>query len=525
MLGFSNYISSIEMRIIDRNSAGLGVSSLMLMENAGRSVADLVEKVLGDVKGKDIVVFAGAGGNAGDGLTAARHLASRGARVRVYLLTKPSELRGEETVIEYQAVEHMDLSIEIIQVREEKDIPDSIRADAVIDALLGIGVKGRVRSLYAKAIEAINSSQGVKVAVDVPSGLDPDTGKELGPVVRADYTVTFHKPKKGLIGREEYTGRLVVASIGIPREAEIYVGPGDLEFRLTRRDWRSHKGSNGRVLVIGGSEDYTGAPALAAQAAYYAGVDLVVIAAPRRAADIIASFTPTMIAVRLEGHDNLHPDHLSKLRSLMEKADAIALGMGLGLSKETGEAVRAVVEEAIRMGKKLVVDADGLKHLAGHERLLSRSMILTPHAGELRILFGVEPPPPERVIERARLVEELARRHGNVTILFKGPVDVISDGETTRLNKTGSPLMAVGGTGDLLAGLAAAFLAQGLEPVHAASLAAFVNGVAGGLAYREYGDHASTVEILAKIPEVFRNPMEAFKKSLVYSRLPLERIG
>ena len=523
-LGFPGEITGREMKIIDRNSVGLGVSSLMLMENAGRSIADVVEKELGSLEGKQVVVFAGAGGNAGDGFTAARHMASRGALVRVYMLSKPEELRGEETRIEYQALNRMDLSVEITVVRDEAQLPEQVEADVVVDALLGIGARGRVRSLYAKAIETINNSKAkLVVAVDIPSGLDPDTGEPLGPVVRADVTVTFHKPKKGLRRAAGYTGRVVVANIGVPPEAEIYVGPGDLEASIRPRRWDSHKGGNGRVLVVGGSHDYTGAPGLAALAALYAGADLAVVAAPARAANTVASFSPSLIAVPLEGHEYLHPDHLDRVKKLAEKADAVALGMGLGLDPATGEAVRELVEWLKSRGKPVVVDADGLKHLAGYEGLRGPGIAVTPHSGEYRLVFGKNPPGPEKVFARAEMVEEEARRRNGLVIVLKGPVDVVSDGERTRLNKTGAPLMATGGTGDILSGLIASFAAQGIDLFTASCLGVFVNGVAGGLAYLEKRDYATSSEILEKIPLVLGNPMEAYQKALVYQRLPLEK--
>ncbi len=522
VIGFPDTISSKEMRIIDRNSAAWGVSTLQLMEAAGRSVADEVTRRLGGVKGRRIIVFAGAGGNAGDGITAARYLAGRGARVTIYLLSRPEELRGE-TLQEYLGVEPMDITVELILVRDPADVPEKVEADAIIDALLGIGVRGRIRTVYAKAIEAINNSTGLKVAVDVPSGLDPDTGRPLGPVVKANVTVTFHKPKKGLLVPEarQYVGELVVADIGVPPEAEIYVGPGDVEFELKPRPWTAHKGVRGRVLVIGGSETFTGAPALAALTAYRMGVDLVFVAAPERAADIIASYSPELITIKLRGSEILEPKHVEQLKTLMEKVDTVTLGMGLGLAGETRDAVHRLVEEASRKGKKIVIDADGLKHMASAKQLLGENIVVTPHAGEFRILFGREVPGPEQPLERLKQAAEEASRHRNVTILLKGPVDVITDGRRGRLNKTGAPAMAVGGTGDILSGAVAALLAQGHEPYRAAYLAAYVVGLAGSLAYDEKKDSTTPLDIIGKIPVVLRDPYTSHQK-ITYRRLPLK---
>ncbi len=524
LLGFPDTISSTEMKIIDRNSAAWGVTSLQLMEAAGRSVAEVVEAKLGGVRGRRIVVFAGAGGNAGDGLTAARYLAARGARITVYLLTRPDELRGE-ALHQYRAVEAMDVSVEVKVVRDVQDMPDSVEADAVIDALLGIGVKGRVRSLYARAIEAINSSTGLKVAVDVPSGLDPDTGRELGPVVRADVTVTFHKPKKGLLvdSARRYVGELVVANIGVPPEAEIYVGPGDVEQLYRPRPWTAHKGSSGRVLVVGGSETFTGAPALAALTVLRVGADLAFVAAPSRAADIIASYSPELITVKLEGSDYLVPDHIERLRSMIERVDVVAIGMGLGLHEETGEAVEKLIEEARRLGKKVIVDADGLKHLAKRRHLLGDYMVVTPHAGEFRTLFDMEVPGPEDPLGRLEVAAQAASSYSNVVILLKGPVDVVTDGRRGRLNKTGAPAMSVGGTGDVLSGAVAGLAARGLPLFEAACLAAYIVGLAGSIAYRERGESMTPLDVVERIPRVLEKPFETHMNNVTYRRLPLKR--
>ena len=514
---FGEPLSSVEVRILDRNAAALGIPTELLMENAGRAVVDAVESRIGSVKGRRVVVFAGAGGNAGDGITAARHFASRGAVVRLYLLSKPEELRPEASSLQYRAVHRTDLSIDVVLVREPADIPESVEGDIIVDALLGIGVRGRIRQPYARAIETINRSRGLKVAVDIPSGLDPDTGEELGPVVKANLTVTFHGPKKGMLRKPEYCGEIVTVSIGIPPEAWLYVGPGDVEYKVPRRGMRSHKGQAGRVLIVGGSETFTGAPALAALAALRSGVDLVFVAAPSRAADVIASYSPDLITVKLGGSDYLVPEHVDVLKPWIERVDVVALGMGLGLRGETREAVLRLVEECHAQGKKMVVDADGIKHLAAEPEVLSRISVITPHEGEYRRLFGKALP--QDLLERGEAVRRTAEEFGT-TILLKSYVDVVSDGRRLRFNKTGAPSMAVGGTGDILTGIVAAMLAKGLDPFNASCIAAFVNGLAGCLAYAEVGEGMKASDLLDRIPKAFGSPYDLFTKYLVYERVP-----
>ncbi|WP_317895828.1 NAD(P)H-hydrate dehydratase [Pyrofollis japonicus] len=516
VIGLGETISSIDVRVIDTNSEWLGVSRLQLMENAGRSVADTVAAQV--KRPSRIVVFAGPGGNGGDGIAAARHLAYMGHRVDIILVSKPDEIKSEEARIMYNIVRRMDLSISIKVVRGCKVEP--VKADAIIDALLGVGVRGAPRSPYKEAIDAINSSEGLKVAVDTPSGLDPDTGDTPGVFVKADITVTFHKPKPGLLKRRDATGRLVIADIGVPPEAEIYVGPGDVEFRVPRRKWNYHKGMAGRVLIVGGSMDFVGAPILAALAAERSGVDLVYLAAPSNVIQAVSSRF-TIIPIELRGHPWLHPDHLEILERYIERVDAIAIGMGMGLYDESREAFIKLLEKLRFLGKPVVVDADGLKHLTEARHLLGENVVVTPHEAEFARLFNVRPEPVEKISSRIRTVAAAARKYGT-TVLLKGPVDVISNGNMVRLNKTGAPAMSVGGTGDSLAGITAAMLAKGLDTFNAACVAAFINGVAGALAYNEKRDSMNTLDLIGKIPLVLGDPLEAARKAMIYERVPYE---
>ncbi len=509
--GLGPNILSKDVHAIDTNSEWLGVSRLQLMENAGRSVADAIAERIG--KGGHVVIYAGSGGNGGDGLTAARHLAYMGYSVDVVLVSRPEQIRSEETRRMYEILLSMDMSVAIQVTRSATEIAP-VDADAVVDALLGVGVRGAPRSPYREAIEAINASKGLKVAIDVPSGLDPDTGKTPGVYVKADITVTFHKPKPGLIARPDVVGELIVASIGVPPEAEIYVGPGDVESRVPKRAWLFHKGMAGRVLVIGGSIDFVGAPIIAAIAAEKTGVDLVYLAAPSNVIRA-ASNHFTIIPIELRNHPWLHPEHIKILEPFITRADSIAIGMGMGLHEESWEAFRYIIELAKKQGKPVIVDADGLKHLSRNLDLLGENIVITPHEAEFEKLFREKPEPVDKIMSRSRVAARKAREH-RTTILLKGPIDVITDGKRVRLNKTGAPAMSVGGTGDALAGITAALLAKHLEPFDAACIAAFINGVAGGLAYLDKGDSMTAADLLEKIPIVLNNPLEAAKKATIY---------
>lgn len=510
-------ISSIEMKIVDTNARALGISELQLMESAGKAVAEAVINKLGNIRGKEVTVFAGSGGNAGDGFVVARYLACKGATVNIYLLSKPEELRSEAAKIEYSALKYLRLSIkEIKYVRDSSDLPTSVDSDVIIDALLGIGVKGKVREPYLTAIYTINNSAGFKVAIDIPSGLHPDTGEVLGAAVHASLTVTFHKAKPGLLKRPDIVGELVVADIGIPPEAELFAGPGDVIYKYPRRHPYVHKGEAGSVLVVGGSETYTGAPALAAQAVLRSGSDLVFIAAPERAADIIASYSPNLITIKLSGSDHLIPEHIKSLENILKKVDTVLVGPGLGLSSDTTEAVTELITKSCDLGKYVVIDADGLKHVARNLSLVkefSKYLVLTPHAGEFKILFNTNVPPPNDLLGRGEVVSKVSKDYGGVTILLKGPIDVISNGYRTKYNATGVPSMSVGGTGDVLSGIVASLLSKKvLSPFEAAYIAAYINGLAGALAHEELGEGMTASDLLRYIPKVIKDPFEVHSR-------------
>lgn len=521
ILGLGTTISSREVLVLDANSEALGVKRLQLMENAGAEVAKAIVDRVGGPKG--VVVFAGTGGNAGDGFVAARHLAYYGYSVTVVTVKPPSEIKSEEAKIMYDALVKMDYSIELV----EAPPPDTYGAllensDIVIDALLGVGIRGAPRYPYDKAIRTINNAGKTVVAIDTPSGLDADSGDAPGEVVKADYTITFHKPKPGLLKRRDVTGEVIVASIGIPPEAEIYAGPGDVLYRLPKRRWNTRKGKAGRVLVIGGSRDYVGAPILAALAAEAAGVDLVFIAGPSNVVSNATTRRPTLIPVRLE-EDYLSVRSLDKLLPFIERVDAIAMGMGLGLAEETRELVYRVLEHAEKRNVPVVVDADGLKHLKTRIEVLHSNMVITPHDKEFETLFNTEPGPMDCPLKRVETVAREAAKHKGVTILLKGPIDVVSNGSRARLNRTGAPSMSVGGSGDTLAGLVAAMLAKKLDPFNAALLAAYINGAAGALAYKEKLDYMTALDIVEKIPHVLKDPSGTAKDSILYYRLPRRR--
>jgi NAD(P)H-hydrate epimerase len=298
--------------------------------------------------------------------------------------------------------------------------------------------------------------------------------------VKADLVVSLHKKK---VGFKNYRGEVKVADIGIPSFFEKISGPGDL--RILSRAPSTHKGDNGRILIVGGGE-YFGAPVLTAFAALRTGADIATLAVPERIAKIVSSFSPNLIVRKLSG-DFLRMEHVPLIKKLLKKHDVLTIGMGLGEEGET----KAAIPEILQERKKTVVDADALI-----KTKFQKGTILTPHAGEFMELYGKLP---EGLSERMERVREISKKEG-VVVLLKGVEDIISDGERVKINRTGNAGMTVGGSGDVLSGIVSALYALTSDPLRAASGGAFLSGVAGDLAYEEKRIGLLPTDIIEKIP-------------------------
>jgi len=488
------FLTAREMGAVEKNAAYLGVPTQLLMENAGRSVADEVRKRF--KPGSRVTVISGLSGNGGDGYVAARHLAAAGYKVKVIVLGDPAQISHPNTRVSYEALARMTSSVDIAVVTDTSLIL-SIDADVIVDGLIGTSMRGALRPPFQQMVEAINKAKAYRVAIDIPTGMEADTGEARGGCVQADLTVTFHKPKAGY-AKKPHVGELVVASIGVPPEAEQYIGPGDVWAVQPFRDPDAHKGMFGSLLVVGGSETYSGAPALTALGAYAAGIDLVYVAVPETAAPAVMGFSPSLITVKLKG-DHLIEENLHQIEPFLGKVDAVAVGPGLGQSKDTVEAYTLLHSMAQSKGLPMVVDADGLKAYPVKRPEVKTPTVFTPHSREFKILTGVEAAGGFK--EKGIVVQREAEKLGAV-ILLKGRVDVVSDGQRTRYNWTGNPGMTVGGTGDVLTGLTGAYLAMGASAFDAACAAAFINGAAGDRVAAEKGYHLLPEDLVAEIPYV-----------------------
>ncbi|EMA44462.1 carbohydrate kinase [Halococcus saccharolyticus DSM 5350] len=441
------------MAAVDANAAALGVPRKQLMESSGNAVARAVRDVA--EPGARVTIVAGRGNNGGDAFVAARFLEA--FEVRVRLLGRTEAISTGIARENWNALQQSEYDATEVRDSRALDLDDP---DVVIDAMLGTGVTGALREPEATAAEAINTTDATVVAVDVPSGVDADTGEAASGAVDADHVVTFHDEKPGLA---DLDAEVRVADIGIPAAAERFVGPGDL--RTTARDPHAAKGDSGRVLVIGGGP-YTGAPALAAEASLRAGADLAFVSVPQKVFEPIAGYAKDLIVQPYDA-DRLSPDQVGSLvETATDHDDVVVLGPGLGTADETLEAVEQFLE---KFDGRAVVDADALSVVP--EIDTDATLVCTPNRHELAEMGGPD------VDDLRSATDEIASFAGDLghVVLAKAKDDVVSDGETTRICRAGTPGMTVGGTGDVLAGLTAAFLATH-APLNAACMAPYVNG-------------------------------------------------
>ncbi len=450
------------MRVIDANAMALGVTSLQLMEAAGVSLASRVR-----IRNPDrVVILAGKGNNGGDGLVAARHLQHDGD-CSVWYYNHPSlsmECRHNLDAISGSAVTiHPFISVsDLLPLKEE-----IMRADCIIDALIGTGSSGEIREPIRTCVEYANSSPCFIVSADIPT-----------PGMRTDLVLSFHRPK--VTGAE-------VAPIGIPIEAECFTGPGELTLIPTVNNL-AHKGAGGKVLVIGGGP-YQGAPWLTGLAAMRAGADLVTVASPSLPP------SPDLIHVPLPGM-HITKEHTDILIPLCREADVVICGNGLGTRSHE------VISVIAPYCKKAVFDADALRRPVP---VASEMTLYTPHAGEFLRAFAspdllvISDDPIQRAHEVKTAVSRFS--HEEDAILLKGPIDLIASKEQVRWNRTGTPAMTTGGTGDILAGVCGALLCH-CSPFEAACIGSYATGIAGEISAERYGQGLIASDLLKPIAEV-----------------------
>lgn len=485
-----------EMRELDRYATEkTGISGLVLMENAAISCVRALEERF-SLEKTSFAVFCGKGNNGGDGFAIARHLFNKGAEVYVYL-TNGSDFSGD-ALENYRIIRSLGLNV--IEIDGEELLPNFVKsADCVIDAILGTGISGAPRGFAAAAIAEINKYSRFTLSVDVPSGINSDSGDVRGEAVRADVTVTFAACKRGmyLYPAAEYFGKTILADISVPAIAGNSLGRCYASERRSvceafpkRRD-NSHKGDYGKILIIGGSVGMSGAAAMAARASLRCGAGLVTVAVPRSVNDIIQQKIDEVMTLPLPETDGgISFEALETLAERANKCDAVLIGVGIGRKEET---VKLICELLPKLSVPTVVDADGLYAVSQNTEVIKKcscKLVLTPHTQEMSILSGIA----SDIIERKRfeVSTEFVAENG-VTLILKGHHTIITASDlTATVNTSGNSGMAGAGSGDVLAGMTVAFLARGLDPYTAAVTGTYLHGEAGDYAKERLGKDAMT---------------------------------
>jgi NAD(P)H-hydrate epimerase len=504
-------VNGDQMREADRRTIqDIGVPSAVLMENAGRQVVSAMEAAFERLAEARVAVLAGRGNNGGDGFVVARVLWQDGVDVQVYIVGAATDIRDDARL-------NLDilgrLGLDVIEVRTPQDwerhAAEVLRRDIIVDALFGTGLKTPLGGLIETIARDLNASAVPVVAIDLPSGLSADDPAPIGPVIEASLTVTFGAPKLPLMlpPGESVAGSVVVADIGIPPGViENLPGPRvesvlreDVRPLVTARPHDAHKGHFGHALVLAGSRGKTGAAHLGAMAALRSGAGLVTVGTPASCLPVVASMGAEYMTVAL---DELPDGTVSRSAASAVMGggyDVIAAGPGLGTGVDQEVLVLGILE---RSTKPLVLDADALTVASASPGALrgtpERPVVLTPHPGEMARLAGLSVPDVQR--QRLEVAREFATGH-HVYVILKGYRTLIATPEgVVYINPTGNPGMATGGSGDVLTGMVAGWLAQGLETTAACVLAVYLHGAAGDLAAVERGEVAMTAgDIVANL--------------------------
>ncbi len=493
-------LNAAQMRDADRHTIEeIGIASLVLMENAGRQVVAAIEAAFESRLDGRVAVLCGRGNNGGDGFVVARTLIQRGIDTAVFVIGSVADIRGD-------ARTNLDilgrLGLTVVEVNDEQTwelhFSEIARCSLIVDAIFGTGLRSAVGGMLETVIADVNAAEIPIVSVDLPSGMSADTPNLVGDCIDASLTVTLAAPKLPLVlpPGEAYAGDVVIADIGIPHEVidslegphvELLT-PEQLRGLVAPRAADSHKGDFGRLTLVAGSTGKTGAAYLAAMAALRSGAGLVTVATPASCLPVIASMGPTFMTLDLP-EDGGMVRVAAVDRVLEQTHDVVACGPGLGRSANVAEFVRQLLDRATC---PLVLDADAITVLADDPGRLTgseeRDVIITPHPGEMARLIGASVSDVQA--NRLQVATDFATTH-RVHVVLKGHRTVIATPEgRVFINPTGNPGMATGGTGDVLTGMIAAWLAQLLDAEAACRLAVFLHGAAGDLAESREGQSA-----------------------------------
>ncbi len=475
-------VTSKQMQKIDEEAIKkYRISRLELMENAGRAVVEVLSSVIpskhvipNEVRDLKVLILAGKGNNAGDGFVVARLLSDKGVDVCVCLTTAEKEFKGE-TKKNYQRLKRIPITIFSYSKKEFSE--KLSQTDLVIDALFGTGIHSNLNSYYCELIQTLNKKNVLVLSIDIPSGVDGDTGKIMGEAVRATWSVTFGLPKIGLLmpPGSDYVGKLAVRNIGFPEKllASVSSSVSYLQGKdicpLPKKDRSAHKGTFGHALIVAGSPGKSGAAVMAVQSAFRSGVGLVTLLTHPKSLKIIASQVKESFLESFATNQNNYKKYI-------KNKNAIAIGPGIGFSKEA----QNLVKWTLAYSKvPVVLDADALTILANvipeKSGIQTKApLILTPHPGEMARLLGKTTQEVQK--DRVGVAMSFSKKY-KVYLVLKGAGTVIAtpDGKAT-INSTGNPAMATAGMGDVLTGMIVSFLTQGMKVEEAIKLAVYLHG-------------------------------------------------
>lgn len=486
-------VTSAQMRDIDHAVIGeMRIPGLRLMENAGKGVADTLLKHFPEAN--SVGFLCGKGNNGGDGLVCARHLLQRGKSVEVFLLAKADDLKGDAkaNVTAYLSLTPQPRLTEITTEDQLKQASLSLKKfDVLVDALLGTGTSGQIRGLTSLAVDIMNNTEKPIVSIDMPTGLDADRGTTLGKCIKPQLTITLGLPKVGLVTYPgaKHVGHLEIVDIGIPekviREKHVYLNwitEDEIATLLPSRDPDSHKGSYGHVLVLAGSPGLTGAATLTSLAGLRSGAGLVTLGIPHSLQSAMATKLTEVMTWGLPetAKHSLDMNAEPLILDFLHKANVLAVGPGISTHEQTLALVRRLIQASTR---PMVIDADGLSAFS-QDPVVCKSakvpLILTPHPGEMARL--IHSTTKDVQSNRIGIAQKFAKEY-KVYLVLKGARTIIAEpGGQVYLNPTGNPGMATGGAGDVLTGIIAGFLAQGLSPLEACLLGTYLHGSAGDIA-------------------------------------------
>jgi len=509
-MGINSVLTGYEMAEVDGLAVKRGIKALDLMEKAGQKVADVAKKELEDLGKKNVLVICGKGNNGGDGFVTSYILHKSGFHVLNYYIGDPEKSKGPSKInfdrAKLEGITLKKIKKDLTQFKE-----DLGNCDFIIDAIFGTGLKRPVKGIYLDIINLINDANKYVLSVDIPSGVNGNSGEVLNTAVKANITVTMQAYKFGLLNYPgaSYVGDIRCVDVGIPQDLIdkyckiFFIDDEWVLNRLPKRKVYAHKGDAGKLFVIAGSPGFTGAAYMSSMSALLGGAGVVTLAIPEGLNSVMETkLTEVMTLPLPQTKDGtLAISALPKILDEVKKFDCLAIGPGISLNEETSKLIISLVKN-LRI--PLVIDADAITILSKNLEVLRDlkvPIVITPHPGELSRLLHINK---VKLKDRLKLNREISKKIKKISVL-KGARTLISNPEgETFVNLTGGPAMATAGSGDILVGLIGSLIVQGVDPYDAAIMGIYLHGLAGDMAAEEVGQRSLiATDIMNKIPDTF----------------------